>query len=74
VSYGYALMSAKTFGRLSEDSMTLPSSVYAGKMWRRRELLAREGEVERPRWILCWYGQSDEKGSTPVQSREIVIT
>jgi len=43
----HALMSERTLGRLSEYSASVPSGVYAGKMWKRRVYAG---------WFLCWYG------------------
>ena len=57
-----ATMSQATFDALVEYSMSLPSGVYPGKMWKRhdgvydRQFIARGG---KPVWMLCWYDFSD---------------
>jgi len=53
----HALMSERTLGQLSEYSASVPSGVYAGKMWKRRVYTG---------WFLCWYGPgvADPDGKT----------
>lgn len=43
----HALMNARAFELLHEYSTTIPSGVYAGKMWK----ASRRGE-----WWLKWFG------------------
>lgn len=57
-----ALMSKKAFDKLLVYSMSFPTGVYEGKMWK-----ARIGS----QWILRWYENSDEDHCS-VQSRVIL--
>lgn len=43
----HALLTKRAFRQLQEYTQTLPSGVYAGKMWK-----AQDGG----RWMLRWYG------------------
>lgn len=60
----HVLLSRVQFRKLSEYSSSIPSGVYDGKCWKRRE---------RGVWLLCWYGPSDDPKNCAVMSREIRI-
>lgn len=61
----YAVMEPSTFNALAEYSNSVPTGVYAGKMWK--------GEFEH-RWYLRWYVYSlDSPDECMVISREILI-
>lgn len=60
----HALMTERTLKALPEYSGTMPTGVYPGKMWKRRDGIFDAGFLKRggiPVWKLCWYGVS-EKG------------
>jgi len=61
----HAGMEQATFEKLAEYSITQPSGVYDGKMWK----------SQRPDgvWRLCWYGPSVDPDYCKTFSRIIVI-
>ena len=62
----HALMSEESFRELPEYSLSVPTGVYVGKMWKSR---GRNDE-----WYLRWYGNSLlEDGLCYVYSRIILI-
>jgi hypothetical protein len=63
-----ARMSQKAFDNLVEYSLSLPTGVYRGKMWKKRVYLLT-GE----RWYLCWYGDHADKKLVSTNYRKIVI-
>jgi hypothetical protein len=62
----HAVMSRATFQKLAEYSTTVPTGVYEGKMWRRRE--PSRG------WLLAWYGPHPTLGICSINLRQIVMT
>lgn len=58
----HALMSRRDFEELPEYNSSLPSGVYPGKMWRRRE---------PQKWLLCWYGDVIH-GKCAIHFREVL--
>lgn len=56
----HALMSEESFNKLAEYSMSQPSGVYPGKMWRRNQNVFKPNAPKR--WVLCWYGAEFEDG------------
>lgn len=69
-----AYMNAVTFNWLAEYSCSYPSGVYEGKMWKRHDgLHDRNCPPEKRRWLLCWYGPSDDPKKCEIMAREIVI-
>lgn len=53
----HALMTHEDFTLLPEYSASMPSGVYPGKMWRRRDgAFDPRCRPEDRRWLLCWYG------------------
>lgn len=44
----------RDFEQLAEYSATVPTGVYAGKMWKRR--------TSANQWFLCWYDYSSKPG------------
>lgn len=52
------------FNILPEYSCTIPTGVYEGKMWKRRE------GVE---WLICWYGPSLDPDECRIHYRKLVI-
>ena len=60
----YALMNNRSLGELYEYSMSIPTGVYEGKMWKARS---------KNRWFLRWYGVENEEGLLPILIREIII-
>ena len=60
----HAVMTRKSFSELCEYSCSIPTGVYEGKMWKRRE-----GTV----WLLCWFAISELPGNVRIQAREILL-
>jgi hypothetical protein len=76
VDDSHAVMTYATFKSLHEYSATAPTGVYEGKMWRRHDgLFDREFRAKggKPKWLLCWYGPSDEPGFCSTNAREILL-
>lgn len=62
----HAVMDRQTFCSLADYSRSMPSGVYAGKMWK---AITQDG---RP--FLCWYGLVDGRQDIcSCNSREILI-
>jgi hypothetical protein len=61
----HALMELGTFEQLAEYTLTDPSGVYPGKMWR--------CDSHKGWWALCWYGPLDAADCCCVYSRKIAI-
>ena len=62
----HALMSKKSFDELSIYSCSVPTGVYAGKMWKGWNLI---------NWYLRWYETDPmDKNICLVKSRIIIIT
>lgn len=60
----HALMSNYSLGELHEYSMSIPTGVYEGKMWKAKI---------KAKWYLRWYGVEDEEGFLPILIREIIV-
>ncbi len=60
----HALMSEYSLGELHEYSMSIPSGVYEGKMWK-----AKFGDT----WYLKWFGTENDREFLPIYSREILL-
>lgn len=60
----YALMTQADFDLLKNYSNSLPSGVYAGKMWKR---------FESGMWYLVWYGLHEDANKCTIESRVILI-
>lgn len=60
----HALMTEATLHKLANYSRTLPTGVYAGKMWR----CLQDGE-----WWLRWFGVSDDPKFVSNNARLILI-
>lgn len=59
-----ALMKANDLRKLKEYSTTLPTGVYAGKMWK-----SQYGGI----WYLRWYGESENPNMCSNNQREIIL-
>ncbi|MES2207317.1 MAG: hypothetical protein V4525_11070 [Pseudomonadota bacterium] len=62
----HAVMELTSFKMLSEYSASIPSGVYAGKMWKSTK--------DKRRWFLRWYAL--DEGNTEfcsINTREILI-
>lgn len=67
VDDNYALMDQHVFNSLSEYSATIPSGVYAGKMWKR-------DTGKTIGWWLCWYIDTPANdGTCTIMHRQIII-
>jgi len=63
----YALMSQQSFEELKEYSCTIPTGVYAGKMWKAHNRL-------NGNWYLRWYEDTKiDDGMCLVKSKVILI-
>ncbi len=58
-----AIMDRSTLVLLPEYSMSIPTGVYDGKMWR--------CALGHDQWLLCWYGPSDDPERCFVNRRPI---
>jgi len=60
----HALISKKSFEQLKNYSMSIPTEVYEGKMWK---------AGSKNKWFLRWYGVENREGLLPILTREIII-
>lgn len=60
----HVLLDRRQFKGLHDYSATIPSGVYDGKCWRRRE---------RREWFLCWYSPSSDPKQCAINMRRIRI-
>ena len=60
----YVIMTKRDFEELKNYSMSRPSGVYDGKMWK-----SKYGEV----WDLRWYGPAPDPNQCRTFSREIIV-
>ena len=67
----HALMSRAAFNKLHEYSMSVPTGVYEGKMWK-AELFTGRSETELG-WYLRWYGPSPDPDKCACHQRRIII-
>jgi hypothetical protein len=71
----HALMTEATFKALPEYSITVPTGVYPGKMWRRHDGIhdfIRSRSKRAPVWMLCWYGDVRD-GQCQIHFREVLL-
>jgi hypothetical protein len=59
----HVLLTKAQFDRLHEYSSTLPTGVYPGKCWKRKE----------DRWLLVWYGLTPDPTQCSIEFREILL-
>ena len=72
-----AQMTTRTFQALAEYSSSMPSGVYAGKIWRRHDgahdyNFTMKGGV--PTWMVCWYSDSEKPEHCTINMRLIELT
>ena len=60
----HAIMTKKTFEKLANYSMSNPTGIYEGKMWRSEY---KDG------WCLRWVGFSDIPEKCFIMSRKIIL-
>ncbi len=70
---GVAWMKLHTFNLLPEYSSTLPSGVYAGKMWKRHDGVHHLRSKAKPEWLLCWYADIEGTDRCSVEYRPIKL-
>jgi hypothetical protein len=71
----YAVMCTLDFNNLKEYSASQPTGVYDGKMWKRHDgAFDRSCPPEERRWLLCWYGPSEDPEKCSVNMREIRLS
>lgn len=64
-SDGYSVVTKEGLEQLKQYDTSLPSGVYAGKMWKR---------AEGNSMYLCWYQDSpDEPGKCDIKYRKIML-
>lgn len=70
----HALMSPDTFVRLSNYSTSDPTGVYEGKMWRAQEVVSTAEALRfSDRWLLRWFGYSEDPNKCSYNQRLILI-
>ncbi len=62
----HAMMSEYSLSELHEYSMSIPSAVYEGKMWKAYN---RNSDT----WYLRWFSIENEDGLLPIYSRKILL-
>ena len=67
----YAVMSQKTLDKIPDYSLSQPSGVYEGKMWKsNKHQFYKEAEDI---WYLHWFGVSDKPNCCSHNLRKIII-
>lgn len=61
----HVLMSERSLSELREYSMSIPSAVYEGKMWKCKY---------RSGWLLRWYSNSKDKKDHCDINQRIILT
>lgn len=73
-----AEMDQETFDQLKDYSLSYPSGVYEGKMWKSRNFKDRKSALEPIEWLdewyLHWFGFSEDPGKCSNNTRVIKIT
>lgn len=70
----HALLTAADWAELREYSASNPSGVYPGKIWKRHDgLFDSRCHPSKRRWLLCWYGISQDPGKCTVNYREAIV-
>lgn len=64
VSSNFAKMTRATFAKLPCYDSTLPTGVYDGKMWARRQSNGT---------LLCWFGPADDPTKCSLNTRKIIL-
>lgn len=64
----HAAMYKQDFDQLADYSLSQPSGVYVGKMWK-----ASYYNDNVKAWYLCWYGSHPEPGYCSNNYRQILI-
>jgi len=59
-----ALMNKRSFQELHTYSMSIPTGVYEGKMWKAQI---------KTKWYLRWFGSENKEGLLPILNREILV-
>lgn len=72
----HCILTQDQFDRLPEYSASIPSGVYPGKAWKRNDgafdeaFRAAGGKL---RWLLGWYGETDDPEKCSINWREVLI-
>lgn len=80
----HAIMSKATFDKLLNYTLSSPSGIYEGKMWksqrwewdRASEIAVQRGYAQRimfDEWYLHWFGSSDKPNMVSNNVRRIII-
>jgi len=64
VDESHAVMTNTTLLRLHAYDHSIPTGVYTGKMWRRREASGH---------LLCWYGPSEKPNECSINYRPVLL-
>lgn len=67
----HALLTSLQVSQLCSYDCTLPTGVYPGKCWQRRE--PKGGDFPNGRHLFVWYGAETPEGRCPILFREILV-
>lgn len=67
----HALLTHRQLGQLYSYDRSLPSGVYPGKCWQRKE--PKSASFPDGRHLLVWYGAETPEGRCPIHFREILV-
>ncbi|PCJ51527.1 MAG: hypothetical protein COA79_25900 [Planctomycetota bacterium] len=86
LAYSHAYMTQQSFDKLADYSVSIPSGVCQGKIWKknigawsmhRKSSPLNDRDLAKidsvPFWILCWYGRPSKTGTHLIESRIIKI-
>jgi hypothetical protein len=62
----HVILTLRQIEQLKEYSSTMPTGVYPGKCWQRKER-------DPDRHLLVWYGDENNEGKCPILFREILV-
>lgn len=72
-SFGKAWISKEDFQKLAQYDASIPSGVYAGKMWKREfNRKTKYGKLV-PSYLLCWYQDSAKPEHFDIKQIELIV-
>lgn len=72
--FGKAWVSKENFNKIKTYEISIPSGVYAGKMWKRPfRVKGKDGKSTLTRWLLLWFVDSEEKDCCEIKEIELMI-
>lgn len=70
----HAVMNAATFKQLAEYSVSTPSGVYPGKMWKRNHgMFDPDCKPQDRQWWLCWFGEVPNNPTVCSNNHRIIL-